>query len=82
LKEKCNVGIDTVVSIFITLLVIGAIFGVMFGVLWYIGTKYPSATPWLNIIRIVLVVLLGLVLIGMLLAYSGHPIIDFNQRAR
>lgn len=74
-------SIDTVVAIFIALLVVGAIFGVMFAILWYIGTKYPSAGPWLDVIRIVLVVLGGLVIIFMLLDFSGHPVIHFhNQR--
>lgn len=75
-------SIDTVVAIFVTLLVFGAIFGVMFGILWYIGTKYSSATPWLNIIRVVLVVLGGLVLIFMLLAFAGYPVIDFRTHQR
>lgn len=73
-------NIDTVVAIFIALLVVGSIFGVMFGILWYIETKYPSAGPWLNIIRIVLVVLGGLVIIFMLLDFAGHPVINFNSR--
>ncbi len=73
-------GIDMIVSVFITLLVIGAIFGIMFGILWYIESKYPSMNAWFNIIRIVLVVLLGLVLIFMLLSFAGHPVIDFNSR--
>jgi protein-S-isoprenylcysteine O-methyltransferase Ste14 len=76
------VSINTIVEIFIALLVIGAIFGVMFGILWYIEVKYPSMKPWFDIIRIILVVLLGLALIGMLLAFSGHPVVRFDTTTR
>ena len=70
------IGIETLVSIILTLLIAGCIIGLLF----YLIAIVPVPEPYKTWIRIVLQVLVVLFLIGMLLSFAtGKPIIRFSR---
>jgi len=73
-------SIDTVVAIFLFLLIVGAIFACMFGITYLTAKTFPVTAYWMSILRYILMVLLLLAVIFYLLDLSGHPVIDFHPR--
>lgn len=67
------ISIETVVQTFLYLLGCGAIFGILYWILRVL--KLPE--PWNYASTVFLAVCAGLVLIGLILALMGHPIIRF-----
>lgn len=70
------VGIGSLVSLIIILLVLGILLWVVF----YVLSQFPTIEPGLGrLIRIVAVVIICLVLISVLLSFAGYPIFDFGR---
>lgn len=70
------IGIETLVSIIVTLLIAGCVIGLLF----YLIHIVPVPEPYKSWIRIVLQVLVVLFLIGLLLSFAtGRPIIRFQR---
>lgn len=65
------ISLGMVVSIVITLLVAGCVFGLLFFLINYVGSQFGGAEPFVKVARIVLMVLAILFLIGMLISFSG-----------
>lgn len=65
------ISLSSVTAIIVYLIVAGCVFGLLHWLLRYIEGKYPDAKPFTTIGHIVLVVLAVLVLIGLLLNFSG-----------
>ncbi len=74
------IGLDTVVEIFIFLMIAGGVFACMFGITWVTEKTWPETAPWMKIVRWALIVLALLVVIFFLLDLSGHPIVEFRSR--
>lgn len=69
------IGIETLVSIIVTLLIAGCIIGLLF----YLIHIVPVPEPYKGWIKVVLQVLVVLFLIGLLLSFAtGRPIIRFG----
>lgn len=70
------IGIETIVSIIMTLLIAGCIIGLLF---WLIHVV-PVPSPYKGWILVVLQVLIILFLIGMLLGFlTGRPLIRWQR---
>ncbi len=66
------ISLTVVVSIIVTLLIAGCVFGLLFLLINYVGSQFGAgAEPFVKVARVVLMVLAILFLIGMLLNYSG-----------
>lgn len=74
------ISLGGVVQVIVFLIVAACVFGLLFWLLNYIGGKVPAESkPFIDIARVVLVVLAVLVLIGMLLSFAGiGPSIQFR----
>lgn len=64
-------SLSGVVSVIVTLLIAGCVFGLLFYLIDYVGKQFSGADLFVKAARIVLVVLAVLFLIGMLLHFSG-----------
>jgi hypothetical protein len=69
------ISIEGVVWFIIYLLGCGAIFGLLLYLVNYVEQNFPMMQPFAKFARIALVVLAILVLIGIILAVMGHPIV-------
>lgn len=70
------IGIETLVSIIVTLLIAGCVIGLLF----YLISIVPVPEPYKTWIRVVLQVLVVLFLIGLLLSFAtGRPLIRFGN---
>ena len=74
------INLDTIVAIFIFLMIAGGIFACMFGITYLTERTWPVTAQWMRIVRYVLLVLLLLAIIFFLLDLGGHPIIAFRNR--
>jgi hypothetical protein len=72
------ISLSMIVSVVIALLVAGLVFGLLFWLISYIGGQFPVATPFVRIANVVLMILMVLFLIGMLLSFAGHPVIQMH----
>lgn len=72
------IGIETLVSIIVTLLIAGCVIGLLF----YLIHIVPVPEPYKGWIKVVLQVLVILFLIGLLLSFAtGRPIIRLRAAA-
>ena len=72
-------SIEGVVMFVLYLLGCGLIFGLLMYLINYVSGQFPSMEPFAKFARIGLVILAVLVLIGIILAFMGHPIVSFNR---
>jgi len=70
-----NVSIESVVGVFIWLLIVGGIFALMFYLTYYISRVFPASAPWIRLVRVILVILAVFVAIFFLLSLLGHPVL-------
>lgn len=68
------ITLESVVALVIYILVAGLVFGLLTWLTHYVEREWPMAAPFTKVARVVLVVLGVLVLIGILLAFVGHPV--------
>jgi hypothetical protein len=72
------ISIEGVVQVILYLLGAGIVFGLLLYLINYVGGQFPGAGPFVKIARIILVVLAVLVLIGVVMALMGHPLVRFH----
>lgn len=73
------IGIESVVSIVVYLLVASIIFGLLYYLVNFVGSQFPGSEPFVKVARIILVMLAVLVCIGILLSMiSGKPFIRWG----
>lgn len=75
------VAIEDVVWVILYLIGAGAVFGLLFYAVTYCEKEFPSATPIFRFARIFLVLAAVFVLIGIILAFMGHPIVVWKRHA-
>jgi amino acid transporter len=69
-----TISLEAVVALVIYILVAGMVFGLLTWLTYYVEKEWPPSAPFAKIARVVLVILAVLVLIGILLAFIGHPV--------
>lgn len=74
------ITVSGAVTIILTLLGFGAVFGLLFFLIRYLRGKFPgeSAAWFFTAAEIVLVVLAVLVLIGFVLHLMGYPVVSYT----
>lgn len=73
-----EISIESVVWFVLYLLGVGMIFGLLLWLIGYVEMNFPTIQPFGRFARIALVILAVLILIGVILAFMGHPIIRFR----
>ncbi len=73
-----SVSIETVVTFVLYLLGCGLIFALLFYLINYVEGNFPDVAMFAKFARIGLVILAVLVLIGVILAFMGHPIVQLK----
>jgi uncharacterized membrane protein YGL010W len=68
------ISIEAAVSIVITLIVLGLVFGLLLFLVNYCAAQFPTMQPFAGVARVVLMILAVLVLIGLILNFAGHPV--------
>ncbi len=69
------ISIESVVWFILYILAVGCIFGLLMYLVNYLEVNVPWMQPFAKFARIALVVLAVIVLIGVILALIGHPIV-------
>ena len=72
-------SIEAVVMFVLYLLGVGLIFGLLNFLIGYVAGQFPGIEPFAKFAKIGLMILAVLVLIGIVLAFMGHPVIAFNR---
>ena len=73
-----DISIEQVVWFILYILGVGMIFGLLMWLITYVEANFPSMQPFGRFARIALVILGVLLLIGIILAFMGHPIVRFK----
>jgi hypothetical protein len=68
------ISIDAAVSIVLTLVIAGVIFGLLFWLVGFCMSRFPTVAPFANVAYVILAILAVMVLIGILLSFSGHQV--------
>ena len=71
-------SIEGVVRFVLYVLGCGLIFGLLFFLIDYVCTSFPVMAMFGKFAKIGLVILAVLVLIGIILSFMGHPIVNFG----
>ena len=72
-------SIEGVVMFVLYMLGCGLIFGLLFLLIDYVSSQFTVLAPFGKFAKIGLMILAVLVLIGVILAFMGHPIVTFNH---
>ncbi len=74
------ISLAGVVQVIVYLLVAACVFGLLLYLINYVGSQFAGAEPFVKVARIVLVVMAVLVLIGLLLSFTGAiPPVTFTR---
>ncbi len=75
------ISLETVVYVFLFLIGAGLIFGLLFYAVIYCEKQFPEAPAIIfKGLRIFLVLAAVFVLIGLILDFMGHPIVEWRKR--
>jgi hypothetical protein len=71
--------IEGVVMFVLYILGCAMIFGILYAIIRKVASKWPDTAQFCNFAEIGLYILAGLVLIGIILSFMGHPIVTWNR---
>lgn len=71
-------SIESVVMFVLYLLGAGLIFGLLNYLIDYVCNNFPTAAPFAKVAKIGLMVFAVLILIGVILSFMGHPIVNIR----
>jgi hypothetical protein len=74
LLAQVNISIEGMVSAFVYCLVLGAVVWLLLWLIGYIGVP----EPFNKVARVIIMVIAVLILIGLLLSFVGHPMVNFH----